>query len=921
MRQEPARSHLVLAERVPDAVPDRPAAPTAPVAPVAPHPPGPLPLLTAKLTIPPLPDGTLIRPRLHERLDAGARGAVTLLAAPAGWGKTVLLTGWAAGQPAGPDAAAPGEPPTPRAAWLSAATGDDGRFWSYLRAALAATSPVPEPAPGPRPDPVFLTRLADALSRRAEPVVLVIDDYHQLRDPGIAAGLDFLLRHCGGGLRLVLASRVEPRLPLHRWRVSGQLAELGLADLAFTPEETAALARRHGLALSSAHLDRLHARTEGWPAGLRLAALSLGAQAEAPSGPGPSGADQGIADYLTGEVLAGYPEHVRDALLSTAILDRVSGDLLDALTGGVGGERLLADLARGNGFVIPVGAASAGRPASYRYHRMFADLLRAELRRRWPDRVAELHRRAAGWFAAHRLPGDALRHALSGGDHDLATSLLVAHWPALTSCAPAEPGPEPAPAPPVDAIRADPELALAYSVDRLNRRDPAAADALLRLAERHRHLLAPQRRDRYAVMVAGLHLAVARARGDAPAAAARAGELLGRSTGVPPDTRARALALAALGADRLGTGDLEAAQSALLDARRTAERSGPGCVRTAATARLAYLLAVRGALTAAERTARTALDAPPCPGRPRPMHGGYASVALALVALYRDRLDEAAAQLVAAADAGAAGEPGLAAAVGVVRALLHAERGDLTAAYAALRTAREAGPPPPYLAQWSAAVEADLRTARGDTGTVRAAVPPGAPLPQRMAVALARSYLRDGDPQAATRTVPAWSEENDLPLPVRIDAGLVDALAARAAGDRRRAARALERILSLAEPEGYRRPFTRPGTGVRELLVDHLDAGTAYWPLVSDLTAAAPPRSATSEPGTGTTAEPPTEPLTERELTVLRYLQSILSNVEIAAELCLSVNTVKTHVRNIYRKLDATRRRDAVRRARDLKLL
>ncbi|MCW6008349.1 LuxR C-terminal-related transcriptional regulator, partial [Micromonospora sp. CPCC 205371] len=257
-------------------------------------------------------------------------------------------------------------------------------------------------------------------------------------------------------------------------------------------------------------------------------------------------------------------------------------------------------------------------------------------------------------------------------------------------------------------------------------------------------------------------------------------------------------------------------------------------------------------------------------------------------------------------------------------ARLWRRRGDLAASYAAPAAARRElaeQPSDPRVEAWLAAVEADLRTAHGDTGTARELLLPlldtatdVAPL----AVAMSRAHLRDGDPGAAARALPAWQRaDTTCAAAVRVEAGLLDALAARRAGDRHRAARALELALDIAEPEGNRRAFVQAGPDVRALLAEHLEAGTAHWPLVTELIAA-------SDRGRPETREAPQatgDALTERELTVLRYLQSMLSNVEIAREMSLSVNTVKTHVRNIYRKLDATRRREAVRRGRELRLL
>jgi LuxR family maltose regulon positive regulatory protein len=873
------------------------------------------PVLTSKLRIPPLPTGLVDRERLRAALDRGVRGPVTLLEAPAGWGKSVLLSSWVAGGVAGP------------VAWLSVEPGDEGtRFWSYLRAALCG---VGVRVGAEHDDEAFLPRLADGLARLAEPVVVVLDDLHQVHDPGVLSGLDFLLRHAAVGLRLVVATRAEPALPLHRWRLRGELTELGVRELSFTADETAELLTRHGLALAAAQADELHARTEGWPAGVRLTALAL-AQTSVADGQ-PAGEDARIADYLFEEVLAGQPAELLDALLCTSVPDRMCGGLVAALTGVEDGDGVLAELRRANAFVLPLDT----RPAWYRYHRMFGALLRAELSRRAPDRVPDLHRRAAGWLAAHELPVEALRHALAAHDWPLTTSILTGpapdpaapprHWHHLVRYGPGRPGATPAPAPPEDAMRADPELALAYAAERLDRHDLATADGYLRRAEAYRQPLTGDRRDRLALVLAGLNLTRAQLRGDVEEMLATSYGMLGllELTGDPTAGElATAIAIGAVGGAQLAAGELDSAEAALRDGLARAERADLACLRVVCASELAFVLASRGELHGAEQTARAALRLPPCAGQPQPVYAAYAYLALAYAATHWDRLADAEANLnLAAGLCDATCPPTLLAALAIAQAQVLREQGDLTGGYEVLRAGRLGlgqWRPSRHLEDRLAATEADLRTAHGDTATVRRLLDGNRSDSPPLALALARAYLRDGNPGAASQVLPPWIEEGSRDaLAVRLDAGLVEALAARRLGEDRRATRALERVLQLAEPEGFRRVFLRADAPVRELLVEHLDSGTAYWSMVSELIAA------TGDPPVPDGTPPSTsgEPLTDRERTILRYLQSILSNVEIASELSLSVNTVKTHVRNIYRKLAATGRRDAIRKARELRLL
>lgn len=904
------------------------------------------PLLASKLAVASLPGAVVDRHRLFTLLETGAAGPVTLVCAPAGWGKTTLLGSWYRSHD-----------DNGHRAWLSLEPGDGGsRLWSYLRAAVrraddgpplpVAVGSVPAVEGGDGPvDRDFLDHLAAELGRRPEPVTLVLDDFHRIDDPELANGLEFLLRHAGDRLRLVISGRTDPALALHRWRLNGELTEIRADELAFTAAEAAELLTAHGISVPADQAEELRVRTEGWPAGLRLAALAL------PGHPDPArfvdtfgGDDAGVADYLSVEVLAGLPDRTRDVLRSGAIADRVSGDLVNALTGRTDGDRVLAELEHDTGFVIALGS----RPPAYRYHRMLADLLRAQQRLRPADELLDLHRRAANWAVARDLPARALRHALAAGESSRAVDVLVGHWAELVPYAPARPGPS-APAPPTpEAVRAEPELALAYAADALDRGDPTGADGYLRLAERHEQQLGGARRDRFTLIGAALRLAGAQLAGpcaDVLVAATRLRTLAsppGAGAGRPPvDLSARAIARTAAGAAQLGAGDLVAAETELTGALADAQRAGLARTALACTGRLALVRAVRGALATAERDARTVVGSALDADGGAPADHAHAYLALAIVAVHRDRPTDAEANLVLAGNRIEQGpEPAVAALAGWVRAQLGRDRDDLAGAYPLLLAAHARLADQPRsgrLAQWLLAAEADLCTAHGDLGRGRELLlAPWTRRPGRRKRSPWRWLARTctaGTRRPLARTLPDWAgpDGDAWLLPVRLEAGLLDALAARAAGDHRRAARTLEEVLVLAEPDGFRRVFTRSVPSARDLLAAHLDSGTAYWPMVRELIAAgaehtgpdpAPStdrrdrggRLAAAVPGLG-------EPLTDRELTVLRYLQSILSNVEIASELSVSVNTVKTHVRNIYRKLDATRRREAVRRARDLRLI
>ncbi|MFG3704065.1 LuxR C-terminal-related transcriptional regulator [Micromonospora sp. NPDC047670] len=953
------------------------------------------PLLASRLSPAAPPEPLLLRPRLLRALDAGTAGPVTLVRAPAGWGKTTLLAAWfrAAGEAGahrgrvgeGPVTAAaegaretgspgaspgdfgatdgPADPAGPRAAWVSVEAADDGdRLWSYLAAALRSAADPADDVPGPpvpdrSPRPDQLEVLAAALAARERPVLLVLDDLHRITDPAALTGLDFLLRHAEQRLRLVVGARAGLPLAVHRLRLAGELTEIGPEELAFTGDEIADLLTAHGVTLPAAGVRRLRERTGGWPAALRFAALALRGQPDPARWAEQFGGDQPeVAGYLREEVLAGLDPRARDVLRRSAVADAVCAGLVDALTGRADGEQALAGLAGDSGLL----RRDDSRPPWYRCQPLLADLLHAELGRLPADELRDLHLRAAGWYADNGRPADGLRHALAGGDWDRVTELFVARWPELVPYdrdAPA--GPAPAPPPP-EAVRRDPELALACAAERARAGDATAAAGHLHAAVAAARSLPAPRRDRFRRLVAALEVTLARLAGDAGAVRAAAGRLLaGHPTpgptgptsppaagpaepgaagllapgpvvpaeprgGAAEDADVRAVAGTALGLADLADGDLPAAGLAFARALAAARDAGRPRTELVCASRAALLHAVRGELRAAETLARDALAMPPGQGWSCREDCAHAYLALAVVALHRDQPEEAQAHLALVAPA--TDEPTVAAVAALCRAYLLRDAGDLPGGHRALTEARERladRPRAAELASWLLAAEADLRGARGDLDNARrlladrvrdAAAPP-------LAVALARVELRAGDPRAAGYALPDWeaSEAADWPLPVRLDAAVLDAVLARRAGDDRRAGRVLERALDLAGPEGFRRVFTRAEAGVRDLLAAHLDAGTAHWPTVSDLVrgADAPAEGAPAEQGAPALAEP----LTERELTILRYLQSILSNVEIAAELSLSVNTVKTHVRNIYRKLDATRRREAVRRARDLHLI
>ena len=383
------------------------------------------PVLATKLFAPARRPRLVARPRVTDRLaatlDPGHR--LTLVSAPAGFGKTTLLTDWLAGLQGG------------RVGWLSLDDGDNDptRFLAHLVAALGSAGLAVDPAAPATPsdDPAAaLTSLVNDVARagEVEPAahwIVVLDDYHVIGAAAVHEAVTFLLDHLPDHLHLVVATRSDPPLPLARLRSRGQLSELRAAELRFTPAEAREFLNQvMGLELTAADVEALEDRTEGWIAGLQLAALSLRGIASRDEVTGFirafTGSHRFVIDYLADEVLARQPARVRDFLLRTAVLDRLTGPLCDAVTGGAGGARTLEDLERGNLFVVPLDAERSW----YRYHHLFADVLRARLLAEHPEEVPDLHRRASAWLAAHDLVVDAVRHALAAGDFDRAGHLV-----------------------------------------------------------------------------------------------------------------------------------------------------------------------------------------------------------------------------------------------------------------------------------------------------------------------------------------------------------------------------------------------------------------------------------------------------------------------------------------------------------------
>ncbi|WP_369135656.1 LuxR C-terminal-related transcriptional regulator [Modestobacter sp. I12A-02662] len=889
------------------------------------------PLLATKLHVPRRRPGWVARRRLVERLGRSRDAALTLLSAPAGFGKTTLLTDWLATAPGGRSTA-----------WLSLDARDDDPvlFWTYLVTALDAAVPgvgaralALLQSAEPPVEAVLATVLND-LGAVPDDVVLVLDDFHVIEAAPIEEGMTFLLEHLPPRLHLVIATRADPALPLARWRVRGELVELRAADLRFTPEEAAAyLGEVLGPVLTAADVAALEERTEGWIAALQLAALSLqGRDDVAGFIAGFAGDDRYVLDYLAEEVLQRQPAPVREFLLRTSVLGRLTGPLCDAVTGQDGGRATLEALDRGNLFLVPLD----DRRRWYRYHHLFADVLQAHLRDEQPDAVPALHRRAADWFERAGDRAEAVSHALAAGDVARAADLVELALPALRRSRQEVTLSRWLAALPDEVVRARPVLSVGYASALMVRGEVAGVEARLRDAERW--LAAGGDPEMVVVDEAAFRalpsaIAVYRAgqalvREDVAgtmAHARRALELAGEDDAVG---RGAASALLALAYWR--TGDLDAAHRWYAAGAAELERAGHlsdvlGCAIALADIRLA-----QGRLSDAVDTYEHGLRLSTSAGGPALR--GAADMHVGLSEVLRERDDRAAARrhLETSAELGEhVGLPQHRYRSRVAAARLRQADGDLAGAVELLEEAERcyAGDFFPDVRP-VAAVRARVEVARGNLGWAL-----GWARQRGLSVDDDPGYLREFEHLTLVRVLLARPDaERDLAGVARlldrllraaeegqrtgsvIEVLVLQTLLAQARGASPAAPAPLRRALSLAEPEGFVRLFADEGRPLAALLRSVADRG--------DVRAHAR-RVLAALDGTGSVrpARPGlVDPLSSRELDVLRLLASDLDGPGIARELFVSLNTVRTHTKAVYAKLGVNNRRAAVRRAAELGL-
>lgn len=903
-----------------------------------------VPLLTTKLYIPLVRPDLVPRPRLLERLNAGSRAAckLMLISAPAGFGKTTLLSEWI-------DQCRL----RARVAWLSLDEGDNDlvRFLSYVFAALQTVSKnirqdLLDALPSSQPPgwAELVTELINQVNTIPDRLILVLDDYHHVTAQPVHDVVTFLLDHLPANLHLVIATRADPPLPIPRLRGRGQLAELRLNDLRFTADEAAAFLENFGLKLVAEDITALNARAEGWAAGLQMAAASMQGQHDV-SGfiQSFTGSSHHILDYLVEEVLQRQPEHIQAFLLQTSILDRLCGSLCDAVSGPdvalpTSGQSILESLEHANLFIVPLDDHCEW----YRYHRLFADLLNLRLHQLQPELIPVLHHRASVWYEQHGLMEDAIEHAMSGRDVTRAAELIeqaaeatlmrsqvvtFLHWVDQL---------------PEQEIRAHPTLSVYHAwallwngapIETVEKRLATAAGAA-----------------DFSGKAAALQATMALFRSQY----ARAGELARQALEQLPESQPllRSLATLMQANSLLGEGDVVAGVQALEQAVQISQKTGNVLFAALVLCNLGDLRQKQGRLRQAQTLYQQAVNlATDVHGRRLPV-AGRAMIGLADLAREWNDLDAAARLLTEGISLSKQASQlavfngyltlvqlrqaqGDSAGVQEALDLLHklARQFDVTDTDDLIVAIMEAQV---KIAEGDLAAAASWAEQRGlygdvspaDLGTVQDFK--SSRLRKYEYPALARLWLAEGRNADALglleRALPQV-EQMDRPNLV-IEMEILRALTYQASGKIALAFSALEHALTLAEPEGYVRTFVDEGEPLRSLMADcrlqmekqgrDQCKSAAY---MDKLLTAFPQTVPAPQPVTHrqpSAIGPLAEPLSERELDVLRLLPSDLSTTEMADQLVVSVNTLRTHLKNLYGKLGAHSRYEAIARAKEL---
>jgi LuxR family maltose regulon positive regulatory protein len=901
--------------------------------------------LITKLHVPPVPPGWLTRPRLRKQLDAALRCRLTLVCAPAGFGKTTLLSEWIALQ-AGESATS-----APPAAWLSVdkEDNDPDRFWTYFVAALQTVQSglgqrslemlETGKAPSIR---AMLTTLVNDISEAKRDFVLILDDYHEIASKSVHESIAFLVDHLPPRAHLVLATRVDPPLPLARLRVRGQLNELRAADLRFTTDEATAFFNDiMELGLTTDNVRALDSLTEGWIASIRMAALSMQGCENIPSFIAEfTGTHRHVMDYLVEEVLGRQRPSVQQFLVRTSVLDRLSAPLCNAVTGGDNAEEMLDHLQSANLFVVPLDESRKW----FRYHHLFSDLLRDRLQKTQPDRIPMLHRRASQWFEREGLTSEAIQHSLAAKDLDRAADLIESVAVPLISQ-----GKISAPQGwleklPEEVILSRPWLCIGLANVREARGQLVAVqplvDAVEGILSRARTAKTPREAEsdrRIRNHLTSLRIPLFLARGETDEAIRLCHEAIEHSADDQPTVRCMSVLL--LGLAHWMKGDMSSAVPYLEEAAVYGQTTGNFFITLVAMGHLADIYVRQGRLHEAAEASRKAIRLGTEWGGGEPLPAtSYAHICLAQILYQWNEIEEAIHYVNRAIELGRQGVqltiavmavPGLAPLtelIGQTTALSDA----LDELEGVARASRST-----VMTRVTASWRARLSLARGDIGQAlqwaASRERSKGDRDEGLEFALEFEYLtlaRLKIARGQLQGVPAMLDqvrkraEAEGRMGSVLEILVLLATTLRAQGRADEAMKTLQRALSLAEPEGYVRIFVDAGEPMAELLRSALRE--RIMPDYVSVLLASFGTTTGRDGSTGITVprvKPMSEPITRRELEVLRLLAAGASNQQIAEELVLVTGTVKAHLLNIYRKLDVHSRTQAVARARELRLL
>ena len=907
-------------------------------------------LLSTKLFIPSIRQELVSRPRLIEQLTTGISTGrkLSLISAPAGFGKTTLISAWVASK-------------GKSVAWLSLDENDSNPvcFLTYFIHALQTITPnigskILKVLQSPQPPPIetILTSLLNEIVTTTKDFVLVLDDYHVIDSKSIDQALSFLVNHLPPQMHLVITTREDPALPLSRLRAQRQLVELRAADLRFTPSEAAEFLNEvMGLNLSTEEVAALEERTEGWIAGLQLAAISMrGHQDVAGFIQAFAGDNRYIVDYLMEEVLQRQPESVRSFLLQTSILELLNGSLCDAVTGQEDSRARLEALHRGNFFLIPLD----DKRHWFRYHHLFTDVLRMHLMAEQPELVSALYRRASSWYEQNGLAVDAIRYALTGGDYERAADLVELATPAMNRNRQEATVLNWMKALPEALFKDRPVLSILYVGALMGNGKIEGVEARLRDAEwwleaitdrgeRPKEMVVVNEEEfrRLPGSIAMYRAGIALALGNLPEAMTHTWRVFDLAP--EEDHRTRGASAALLGLALWTDGDLEAAHRSFAEGMAQLQMAGNTSDAVGGVLALADIRIVQGRLHDAMLTYERALQLARENGTPTLR--GTADMYVGMSELEREHNDlQAATQLLLRSQEQGehTGFPQHPYRRRVAMARLREAQGDLDGAVVLLDEAE-----PLYVSDFFpnvrpiTALKARVWVAQGKLDNAL-----GWAREEGLSAKDELSYLREFEHITLARILLASykSDHSDGMLCEAIGllerllktaeegcrmGSVIEILALRALAyqmqeDIPTALTSLERALALAEPEGYIRMFVGEGTNMVQLLGEA--KARSIMPdytgkLLASFEAEQPRISGEARLPTSHASPLLIEPLSDRELEVLRLFRTELGGPEIARELTVSLNTLRTHSKNIYSKLGVNNRRAAIRRAEELNLL